>query len=222
MPEINIRADYRIIASLVEKNASVLDLGCGNGELMGYLSSTRNARVRGVELDDKAILECVSRGLSVSQQEIEAGLSEYGDNSFDYVILNQCLQQVKLPRIALAESLRVGHRTIVGFPNFAHLSSRWQLGVLGKAPVTPSLPFQLYDKPNRHFLSIDDFRNYCTANDFNIEAEHFLNKDKRVFLLPGLMAQIAFLSSAMAIKGVRYETYILDYAATTPTDPESG
>jgi methionine biosynthesis protein MetW len=191
MPETIIRADYRVIAGLIEKNASVLDLGCGNGELMRYLSSTRNARVRGVELDDEAILQCVSRGLSVSQQDIDAGLSEYGDKSFDYVILNQCLQQVKLPHVALAESLRVGCRTVVGFPNFAHLSSRWQLGILGKAPVTPSLPFQWYDTPNRHFLSIDDFRNYCAANDFNIEAEHFLNKDKRVRLLPGLMAQTA-------------------------------
>lgn len=191
MPETIIRADYRVIAGLIEKNASVLDLGCGNGDLMRYLSSTRNARVRGVELDDDAILQCVSRGLSVSQQDIDAGLSEYGDKSFDYVILNQCLQQVKLPHVALAESLRVGCRTVVGFPNFAHLSSRYQLGILGRAPVTHSLPFQWYDTPNRHFLSVVDFRNYCAANNFSIEAEHFLNKDKKVRLLPGLMAQTA-------------------------------
>ncbi|MCL2679707.1 MAG: methionine biosynthesis protein MetW [Dehalococcoidia bacterium] len=189
MSEDRIRADYRIIAELVAKNTSVLDLGCGDGGLLSYLADTRGVRARGIELNDEAVLSCVKRGLSVSQQDIDAGLSEYGDASFDYVILNQCMQQVKLPHTAIGEAVRVGRQAIIGFPNFAHISSRWQLGVLGRAPVTPSLPYQWYNTPNRHFLGISDFKRYCEANGYLIEQERYLNDEKRVRFMPGLLAQ---------------------------------
>ena len=191
MPKTDIRPDHRVIAKLVTQSAGVLDLGCGDGELMSYLAREKQVRARGVELDDAAVYACVSRGLSVSQQDIDAGLSEYGDASFDYVILNQCLQQVKLPHTALAESVRVGRKAIIGVPNFAHISARWQLGVLGRAPVTPSLPFQWYDTPNRHFLSVSDFRGYCRVNGYQIESAHFLDGNKHIHCLPSLMAQTA-------------------------------
>jgi methionine biosynthesis protein MetW len=189
MPDIILRTDHLVIAGLITEGASVLDLGCGDGALMGYLESARHARVRGVELDEAAVLKCVSNGLSVSQQDIDAGLSEYGDASFDYVILNQCLQQVKSPHTALAESVRVGRRAIVGFPNFANLSARWQLGVLGRAPITPSLPFQWYDSPNRHFLGVADFRRYCRVNGYNVERTLYLDGAKMIRLLPDILAE---------------------------------
>ncbi len=189
MAEKSIRADYRVIASLVPQGSSVLDLGCGDGGLMAYLLSEKRAKVAGVELEDAAVLGCVKRGLPVSQQDIDAGLSEYGDASFDYVILNQCLQQVKQPHIALVEAVRVGRKAIVGFPNFADLSARWQMGILGRAPVTPSLPYRWYDTPNRHFLSISDFKHYCAQNGYNIEAERCLYGNSVVRVMPGLLAQ---------------------------------
>ena len=183
------RKDHEIIAGLVNPGSSVLDLGCGEGELMACLAEQRSVKARGVEISEQAIYRCVGRGLSVSHQDIDNGLSEYGDKSFDYVILNQCLQQVKTPQAVLAEAVRVGKKAIVGVPNFAHLSARWQLGVVGRAPVTPALPFQWYDSPNLHFLSLSDFVNYCRRSDIDIEKAIYLNGKARVRFLPNILAQ---------------------------------
>ena len=184
-----IRKDHEVIAGLVSPGASVLDLGCGDGDLMACLGEKVSAKVRGVEISEQAIYRCVGRGLSVSHQDIDNGLSEYGDKSFDYVILNQCLQQVKTPQTVLAEAVRVGRKAIVGIANFAHISARWQLAVAGRAPVTPALPFQWYDSPNLHFLSLSDFHNYSRNHGIIIEEAVYLNGGSRVRFLPNLMAQ---------------------------------
>ena len=126
-----IRKDHEVIASLISLGSSVLDLGCGEGELMACLAETRSVKARGVEISERAIYRCVGRGLSVSHQDIDNGLSEYGDKSFDYVILNQCLQQVKSPQTVLTEAVPVGKKAIIGVSNFAHISARWQLGLVG-------------------------------------------------------------------------------------------
>ncbi|XUW99705.1 MAG: methionine biosynthesis protein MetW [Dehalogenimonas sp.] len=184
-----IRKDHEVIAGLVSPGSSVLDLGCGEGELMAYLAEKRSVRARGVEIAEQAIYRCVGRGLSVSHQDIDNGLSEYGDRSFDYVILNQCLQQVKSPQTVVAEAVRVGRKAIVGVSNFAHISARWQLGVAGRAPVTPALPFQWFDSPNLHFLSLSDFHDYCRRNGIIIEKAVYLNEGSRVRVLPNVLAQ---------------------------------
>ncbi|KTB49281.1 methionine biosynthesis protein MetW [Dehalogenimonas alkenigignens] len=184
-----IRKDHEVIAGLVNPGSSVLDLGCGDGELLAYLAEKRSVKARGVEISEQAIYRCVGRGLSVSHQDIDNGLAEYGDTSFDYVILNQCLQQVKSPQKVLAEAVRVGKKAIVGVSNFAHISARWQLGVAGRAPVTPALPFQWYDSPNLHFLSLSDFHNYCRVNGIMIEKAIFLNGGYRIRMFPNLLAQ---------------------------------
>jgi methionine biosynthesis protein MetW len=184
-----VRKDHEVIAGLISPGSSVLDLGCGEGELMVYLTEGRQVRARGVEIAEQAICRCVGRGLSVSHQDIDNGLSEYGDKSFDYVILNQCLQQVKSPQAVLAEAVRVGKKAIVGVSNFAHISARWQLGVEGRAPVTPALPFQWYDSPNLHFLSLSDFHDYCRDHGIMIEKALYLNKELKVWLLPNMFAQ---------------------------------
>ncbi len=183
------RKDHEIIAGLVKPGASVLDLGCSEGDLMACLTERRAVKARGVEISEQAIYACVGRGLSVSHQDIDNGLAEYSDKAFDYVILNQCLQQVKSPQTALAEAVRVGKKVIVGVSNFAHLSARWQLGVAGRAPVTPALPFQWYDSPNLHFLSLTDFVSYCRRNGIAVEKSIFLNGRSRVRFLPNLLAQ---------------------------------
>ncbi|PPD58404.1 methionine biosynthesis protein MetW [Dehalogenimonas etheniformans] len=184
-----ITKDHEVIAGLITPGSSVLDLGCGEGELMAYLAERRQVKVRGVEIAEPAIYSCVGRGLSVSHQDIDNGLSDYGDKSFDCVILNQCLQQVKSPQTVLAEAVRVGKKAIVGVSNFAHISARWQLGVVGRAPVTPALPFQWFDSPNLHFLSLSDFHNYCRDNGIMIEKVIYLNKESKVRLLPNIFAQ---------------------------------
>ena len=189
MPDKPIRLDYRIIAALVPAGASILDLGCGDGELMFYLAESKRVRGRGIEIDEQAIYRCVGRGLSVAHQDLDDGLTEYGDRSFDVVILNQCLQQVQKPQTVIAEAVRVGKQAIIGFPNFAHFSARWQLGVRGRVPVTPALPYQWFDTPNRHFLSLRDFISYCAQASLIIERALYLSNDKKVRLWPGMLAQ---------------------------------
>ncbi len=167
----------------------MLDLGCNEGELLSLIVKEKNARAQGIEIDEQAIYKCVELGLRVSHQDIDNGLSEYGDGSFDYVILNQSIQQVKKPDVVLKESLRVGKEVIVGFPNFAHYSSRLQIFFRGRTPVTSSLPYQWFETPNLHFLSISDFRDYCRSQDIRIKRSAFIGKNGFSGLLPNLFAQ---------------------------------
>ena len=164
----------------IRQGSSVLDLGCGDGELLALLVREKNVKAQGIEIDEQAIYQCVAKGLSVFHEDIDNGLSEYGDQSFDYVILNQSFQQVKKPDIVLKEALRVGREVIVGFPNFAHYRARLQIFFKGKTPVTPSLPYEWHDTPNLHFLSISDFIEYCHKRNIKIEKEAFIGKNRRV------------------------------------------
>ncbi len=144
---------------------------------------------QGIELSEQAIVRCVAEGLSVFQQDIDTALSEYADNSFDYVILNQTLQQVKKLDFALKEALRVGKKVIVGIPNFAYYKARASIFFKGRVPVTESLPYQWYDTPNLHFLSLKDFRDYCKNTNIAIERSFCKNGNRQVKLLPNLIAQ---------------------------------
>jgi len=187
-----LRPDYSIILDWIKNDSSVLDLGCHEGELLSLIVKKKNARAQGIEIDEKAIYKCVELGLSVSHQDIDNGLSEYGDESFDYVILNQSIQQVKKPDVVLKESLRVGKEVVVGFPNFAHYSSRFQIFFRGKTPVTPSLPYEWYETPNLHFLSISDFRDYCRKQNIRIRRMAFFSNDGMIVMtniLANLLAQ---------------------------------
>ena len=191
------RIEQKIISDWVSDGASVLDLGCGDGELLSLLVRKKNVQAQGIELSDQAIHQCVAAGLSVFQEDIDTGLSEYGDKSFDYVVLNQTFQQVKKPDFVLKEALRVGTKTIVGFPNFVHISARFQIFFGGKVPVTKALPYEWYDTPNLHFLSISDFKEYCRKRSIRVEGSDFIRKNKRVTLFPNLFAEIGlFLLSS--------------------------
>ena len=171
-----------------DSDTSVLDLGCGNGDLLALFVAKKNCRVQGIEIDEQAIYNCVAKGLNVLHGDIDSGLSEYSDNSFDYIVLNQSLQQLKHFDTVLKDALRVGKKVIVGLPNFAYYKARLQLFFLGRAPVTPSLPYSWFDSPNVHFLSMTDFLNYCKVRNAKVEAKVFLGEKRKVPFLPNLFA----------------------------------
>ena len=185
-----MRPDHKIILDFVKVNSSVLDLGCGNGELLALLEKEKNARGQGIEIDEQAVYDCVANGVNVIHGDIDTGLSEYSDNSFDYVILNQSLQQIKHLDVVFTDALRVGRNVIVGFPNFAYYKSRLQLFFKGRAPVTNSLPYSWHDTPNIHFFSISDFLDYCHAKNLNIKSAAYIGAKLRVFLLPNIFANL--------------------------------
>lgn len=189
MPDMS-KVDQEIISGWVQLGSSVLDLGCGDGELLTRLIQEKRVRAQGIELSEQAIHQCVAGGLSVFQEDIDTGLAEFADKSFDYVILNQTFQQVKKPDFVLQEALRVGKKSIVGFPNFVHFRARFQIFFHGRVPVTSALPYEWYDTPNLHFLSIADFRKYCTKRRIKIEQAKYIGGDRSVRFLPNLFAEI--------------------------------
>jgi len=182
------RMDHEIIYGIVAPGSRVLDLGCGEGDLLYLLAKDKGVKAQGVELDESAIYKCVEKGLSVFHGDIDSGLRDYPDRSFDYVVLNQSMQEVKKVDFVIEEALRVGSRVIVGFPNFAYWRARLRLLLKGKTPVTRSLPYRWYNTPNLHFLSISDFKEFCLDKGITIEAEHYLGKRSRVRFLPNLFA----------------------------------
>src|SRR3972149_6457729 len=184
------KVENKFIREWVNEGSTVLDLGCGNGELLSRLIEEKHVRAQGIELSDEAIHRCVARGLSVFQEDIDSGLAAYGDKSFDNVILNQTFQQVKKPDLVLREALRVGKKAIVGFPNFCYITDRFQIFFRGRVPVTPSLPYEWFDTPNLHFLSIADFQEYCKKRDFQIEKSVFIRGNTKVRFFPNLFAEI--------------------------------
>jgi methionine biosynthesis protein MetW len=190
MTKQSSKLEHRIILNWIRQSASVLDLGCGTGELTKMLVKEKQVRAQGIEIDEQAIHKCVVNGLSVFQQDIDTGLAEYLDKSFDYVIVSQTLQQVKKPEFVLKEALRVGVKTIVSFPNFVYYPARFQIFFKGKVPVTPSLPHEWYETPNLHFLSISDFVKYCVRNKITIEDSVYIRKNKKVKVFPNFFAEL--------------------------------
>lgn len=151
------RVDLLYLAEMVEKGAKVLDVGCGDGELLRILRDERRVDGRGVELSQAGVNVCVAKGLSVIQGDADADLADYPDDAFDYVILSQTLQATRRPRFVLEQMLRIGKRVIVSVPNFGHWRVRAQLAFRGRMPVTERLSHAWYDTPNIHLCTIDDF-----------------------------------------------------------------
>jgi len=160
--------DRRVIASMVASGSRVLDVGCGDGSLLEHLVRTRGCTGIGVDIDLDAVIASLDRGLSVIQGDVDAGLSEFPDQSFDHVVLNQTLQAVQKPPVALREILRVGREAVVSFPNFANWRCRLEVLFGGRMPMTRDLPFEWYETPNLHPFTLSDFEAYCRTHGIEI------------------------------------------------------
>jgi len=189
--EVLGRGDYAIIGEIIEPGAKVLDLGCGDGELLEWLADHKRVRGSGVEIQRELVQRAIARGVSVYQSDIDHGLADYPDKTFDYVILSQTLQQTLRPLHVLTEMLRVGKGIIVAFPNFGHWRVRWAHMVSGRAPRTGLFPYEWYDSPNIHFLTVDDFEILCKTQQWKVERRFFLTGNRKVRKMPNLMAEIA-------------------------------
>jgi methionine biosynthesis protein MetW len=155
------RVDLVRVSEMVERGAKVLDVGCGDGELLRLLSETRGVDGRGIELSREGVNQCVAKGLAVIQGDADADLADYPDDAFDYVVLSQTLQATRHPRIVIEHMLRIGRHAVVSFPNFGHWRIRLLLLFGGRMPQTDNLPDTWYDTPNIHFCTIKDFRDLC-------------------------------------------------------------
>jgi len=186
-----LRPDHKLILEMIEPDSHVLDLGCGDGELLSLLMKHKHCRATGIEIDEKAIYKCIEHGVTVSHGDIDSGLEDYGDQRFDYVILNESLQEVLNPEKVIREALRVGKKVIVGIPNFCHISARLQIFFLGKVPVTKGLPYKWYNTPNLRFLSIKDFRQFCAERGIIVERERAIGASREVFFARNLFAYAA-------------------------------
>ena len=189
MARKDIQLDHEVILDLIKPQSTVLDLGCGNGDLLYLLIKEKGAHVQGIEIDEQEIYKCVAKGLNVFHGDVDSGLAEFNNKSFDYVVLNQSLQQILHVDKVLIDALRVGKKVVVGFPNFAHYKARLQMLFQGRSPVTGTLPYQWYETPNLHFLSISDFKKYCRLKEIKIERSVCIGQTRRIPFLPNLFAQ---------------------------------
>jgi methionine biosynthesis protein MetW len=195
--EIYGRRDYAIIGELIEPGTRVLDLGCGEGELLAWLKEQKEVDGRGVEMTVTRVQKAIARGVSVYQGDLESALDDYPDKVFDYAILSQTLQETRDPLRVLRGMLRIGRRAIVAFPNFGHWTVRLAHLWNGRAPKTDLFPHDWYDSPNIHFLTVLDFEDLTHREGWCVERRIFLAGYRQVTLFPNLLAEVAvFLVSA--------------------------
>ena len=169
MSQTQLRPDHEVIASLITTQARVLDVGCGDGRLLGWLRAHKQVDGRGIEIDQQQVQRALSQGIAVIQGDVASDLPHYPAQSYDYVILSQALQAMADPVAVLEQLVRIGKQAIVSVPNFGYWKNRLYLSVLGRMPVTKTLSFQWYDTPNIHFCTITDF--VVLAEQLNIAVE---------------------------------------------------
>jgi len=191
---MSLRLDLQIISDWIPDGSRVLDLGCDNGQLLHHLQN-RGVSGYGLEIDNSKFADCIKSGVNVIQADLDQGLPQFADQSFDYVILSQTLQAIKRPDFLLEEIVRVGKQAIIGFPNFGHWQCRLQLTLGGHMPRSRSLPNAWFDTPNIHLCTVQDFDNLCTRDNIDVLRRSIVNHAHKdtlgTRLLPNLFGQIA-------------------------------
>ena len=190
-----MRLDLALVQAWVKPNSRVIDLGCGDGELLAHLRDTLNVRGYGLEIDADKITTAVARGVNVIEQDLNHGLANIADNSFDTLLMTQALQAVQNPSVLLDDMVRVAREVIVTFPNFGHWRTRWYLASKGRMPESRALPHRWYDTPNIHLCTYHDFKALCLEKGLIIHDRLAVDQEQRDSLLsrllPNLFGEIA-------------------------------
>ena len=187
-----LRPDLKAIADMVDAGSSLLDIGCGEGELLSWLLEHKKVSGRGIELSQSGVNRCIARGLSVIQGDADTDLQYYPDQAYDYAVLGQTIQTLRQPQDVLIQLVRIARHAIVSVPNFGHWKNRLYLALMGKMPVTKTLSYQWYDTPNIHFCTITDFVNLCESLNLVIEKRFYVTNqgDPNIFNNKGLFANV--------------------------------
>jgi methionine biosynthesis protein MetW len=190
-----LRPDLALITGWIRPGSRILDLGCGDGALLAHLAQTRGVRGYGLEIDPDNIARCLAAGVNVIEADVDDGLKDFGDGSFDYVVMTQALQAMQRPDDVVEEILRVGRTGIVTFPNFGHWRARLAL-VRGRMPTTPALPDTWYDTANIHLCTVADFEQLCRARAWHVRRRSLMNHRRTgeggaLKLMPNLLAEVA-------------------------------
>ncbi len=170
---LGMRVDLGVMADWITPGSKVLDLGCGKGELLSYLIHHKQVKGMGVEIDEESFLACVEKGIPVIQRDINLSLKDVEDQSFDYVIISQTVQQLQRPDLLILESLRIGRHVIVSFPNFGHYRIRFNLLFSGRMPKSRALPYEWYNTPNIHLMTIKDFQDFCRHYNITVHQWYY-------------------------------------------------
>ena len=178
MKNLKMKQEFKVIADLLPNNTRILDVGCGDGSLMSLLREEKNVEVRGLELSQENVQECIHKGLPVIQGNAETELHQFPNKSFDYVVLSQTLQAFYEPEKVLRNLLRIGKSVVISIPNFGYWKVRIKLLFFGKMPVTKTLPNTWYNTPNLHMCTIKDLFNFCDEKKINIKKVVGVNEDK--------------------------------------------
>lgn len=184
-PKLRLRLGYSIITDMIENCTKVLDLGCGNGNLLAKLVKEKEVNGIGVEINQDSVISALEKGVSVIQGDIDEGLKGFQDKEYDWVILNQTLQSTEKPDYVVDEMLRVGKKAVVSFPNFAYWKVRFYLFFFGKMPKSKTLPFEWYNTPNIHLMTVNDFYEFCKKRKIKILNSIFMTNAniKKNFLM---------------------------------------
>lgn len=187
-----LRDDLQLIYGWIPEGSRVLDLGCGNGELLSALIRNKNCSGYGVEIDTEGVIASMARGVSVIQADLEQGLKDFDDNSFDILVLSQTIQAMQNTETILQDLTRVAKQAIVSFPNFGYWRNRLQIGLLGHMPVSERMPYEWYNTPNIHWCTLQDFDRLCAKNHIRVLERAVMTAGKRINLLPNLLGSLAF------------------------------
>ena len=187
-----LRNDLKLIYDWIPQNSHVLDLGCGDGELLGALTEHKHCTGYGIEINPDTVQAAIERGVNVIQADLERGLTSFADNSFDVIVLSHTIQAMQNTETILRDLTRIAKQAIVSFPNFGYWQNRLQIMLGGHMPVSERMPYQWYDTPNIHWCTLQDFERLCAQNNIRILERSVMTGDKHIQKLPNLLGSLAF------------------------------